>query len=619
MTDIDYSKNDEIDANNKLFRRARNNIGENVEGIKDLDNTEKELSEKNLEIYGSELINNLKQINYTFEQIESYIVIPSKKISPAKMDEIIQKGDDSKVEDIRNPTPKLKPLPITPIIPEIKEIKPDEDKWNSYQKIDRTKNYSYQSLLKLIDYAIEESEKLKAIIQKQFEIEKPETEVDASPSLREKIKFLENVILKDIEYLGKKISEIEGNQPTYEAFPAYEDFPKYQKIDRTKDYSYEELERKIKEAIFETERLRKEVAEQAKREGATDDSNASPSLLSKVRYIEKDLQDDINYIVKLLKQKEDEQTLPALPTPPTRPPKQATTTTPQPSPSAPPKPDIIFPKGPKEDTTVIEEMYNGTAPLSSLKRELRYLGFNGKLDTVKDWKDVKAIVEEYKQTPTGAGRKKKKEETPPPAPPKTPKKSKKQLKAEAEEALKTEQLEDVDFEIDPKEFDYVETNEPINELKQNIKDLEKVNKSLVDTVNTGQKSPTPTYMAKVYELITNLIQFIGRTTVLFITRIKKNLSYLDEDKYMKIKDEIVKFKRNLQILKDLKYTSLIKETLFNQVEKETVGLFNEINDSIRNFSKLKSYTSLEPLQLQGGYFIQSDNPFIRQSLTKRYL
>jgi hypothetical protein len=48
-------------------------------------------------------------------------------------------------------------------------------------------------------------------------------------------------------------------------------------------------------------------------------------------------------------------------------------------------------------------MYNGTAPLSSLKRELRFLGFNGKLDTVKDWKDVRAIVEEYKQTPIGSG------------------------------------------------------------------------------------------------------------------------------------------------------------------------------------------------------------------------
>jgi hypothetical protein len=196
--------------------------------------------------------------------------------------------------------------------------------------------------------------------------------------------------------------------------------------------------------------------------------------------------------------------------------------------------------------------------------------------------------------------------------------------------LKTEPLEDIEFDIDPKEFDYVETNEPIIELKQNIKDFGKVNKSLVDTVNTNQKTPTPTYMAKVYELITNLVQFIGRTTVLFITRIKKNLSYLDEDKYTQIKNEIVKFKRNLQILKDLKYTSLIKETLFNQVEKETVGLYNEINDSIRNFSKLKSYTSLEPLKLEGsgnyymdpmlgGYFIQSDSPFITHSTTKRFL
>ena len=33
------------------------------------DDDKKEQGEKNLEIYGAELINNLKQINYTFSQI----------------------------------------------------------------------------------------------------------------------------------------------------------------------------------------------------------------------------------------------------------------------------------------------------------------------------------------------------------------------------------------------------------------------------------------------------------------------------------------------------------------------------------------------------------------------
>jgi hypothetical protein len=75
MTTVDYSKNDFIDINNQLFRRARNNIGESTaEDIKvdDLSNNEE------VKIYGSELINNLKQINYTFEQLEAYVLMPSK-------------------------------------------------------------------------------------------------------------------------------------------------------------------------------------------------------------------------------------------------------------------------------------------------------------------------------------------------------------------------------------------------------------------------------------------------------------------------------------------------------------------------------------------------------------
>jgi hypothetical protein len=602
MTDIDYSKNDEIDINNQLFRRARNNISENSEAIKDLDDDDKEVSLKNLEIYGSELINNLKQINYTFEQIESYIVIPSKKIPPAKMEELIERGDNSKVEDVRTPIEKIKPLPIK-TEPTKKDNEVDKESWESYQKLDRSKNYPYSELIKLIDYAIEESEKLKEIIGKQFEIEKPESEVDASPSLREKIRFLENVILKDIEYLGKKVSEIEGNQP------AYDNFSTYEKIDRSKNYSYEELERKIREAINESERLKSEIQQQADREGITSVEDASPSLLSKIRYIDKDLEDEIRYISNLLRQQDEERNALMASLPPPPPTRQAPPTT--------QKPDVIFPTGPKQDTTVIEEMYNGTAPISALKRELRYLGFKGRLDTITNWKDVRALIEVYKQ-PIGSGRYKKGKT---PKAPKTPKKTKKQQ--QAEEALKalseTTEPEVEDIEIDPSEFDYVKTNEPIIELKENLKDIEKVNKSLTNAVNIGQKSPLPQYMSKVYELLTTLIQFIGKTTVLFITRIKKNLNYLDEDQYTKINNEIMKFKNNIQILKDLKYTSLIKETLFNQVEKETVGLYNEINDSIRNYSRLKKYTALEPLKLEGGYFIQSSNPFIMHTITKRFL
>jgi hypothetical protein len=109
----------------------------------------------------------------------------------------------------------------------------------------------------------------------------------------------------------------------------------------------------------------------------------------------------------------------------------------------------------------------------------------------------------------------------------------------------------------------------------------------------------------------------------------------------------LKFKDNLQILKNFKNkgSALIKDTLYNQVEKETLNLYNEIYNSIRNYSKMKDYTIMagsgktvgfggsiwnkvpygsgmsnyymDPML--GGYFIQSDSPFITHSTTKRFL
>ena len=107
-----------------------------------------------------------------------------------------------------------------------------------------------------------------------------------------------------------------------------------------------------------------------------------------------------------------------------------------------------------------------------------------------------------------------------------------------------------------------------------------------------------------------------------------NLIYLDEDQVKLIYTAISKFKDNLQILKDFKNkgSALIKDTLYNQVEKETLNLYNEIYNSIRNYSTMKDYTVMagsgmvnymDPLS--GGYFIQSDSPFIRHSTTKRFL
>jgi hypothetical protein len=99
---------------------------------------------------------------------------------------------------------------------------------------------------------------------------------------------------------------------------------------------------------------------------------------------------------------------------------------------------------------------------------------------------------------------------------------------------------------------------------------------------------------------------------------------MDEDQIKIIVDNYTKLKPNLDKLNYYKNTggALIKETLYNQLTKETLGLYNEINDSIRNVKKIKNYTIFSGAgmnQYRGGYFIQSDNPFIMHTTTKRFL
>ena len=102
MTTIDYSKNDFIDINNRLFRQARKNIGENNVAIKDLDEGQ-QTQKENLLYYGSELINNLKQINYTFDQLEQYVFVPS-KVNRRNKKKIEEEGIKSVVGDIKDDT-----------------------------------------------------------------------------------------------------------------------------------------------------------------------------------------------------------------------------------------------------------------------------------------------------------------------------------------------------------------------------------------------------------------------------------------------------------------------------------------------------------------------------------
>ena len=178
--------------------------------------------------------------------------------------------------------------------------------------------------------------------------------------------------------------------------------------------------------------------------------------------------------------------------------------------------------------------------------------------------------------------------------------------------------------IDVGDPELIEEEYPEAEIRKNEKVAEKLDDLLVETVNIEDSTPSQTYIAKANELTTGLIQFLGRTTVLYITRIKKNLNYMDEDQIKIIVDNYTKLKPNLDKLNYYKNTggALIKETLYNQLTKETLGLYNEINDSIRNVKKIKNYTIFSGAgmnQYRGGYFIQSDNPFIMHTTTKRFL
>ena len=116
MTEIDYSQNDFIDINNKLFRQARDNLTKNAIPMKKLDDEDLKKETTNLQIYGSELINNLKQINYTFDQLKTYVLLPS-KITKEKIDEVIEKGARAKVGDIKEKTEPAEAEPEPVFVP----------------------------------------------------------------------------------------------------------------------------------------------------------------------------------------------------------------------------------------------------------------------------------------------------------------------------------------------------------------------------------------------------------------------------------------------------------------------------------------------------------------------
>ena len=494
MATIDYSKNDFIDINNQLFRRARNNIGKSVPSIKDSE--DKSGDTEKLGIYGSELINNLNQINYTFEQIETYIFVPS-KITKKNIAKVIEAGVKAKVEDIKAPTPEIEVLPEEDLsLPELGG--PD---YIDYIFIDRG-----------LDLSLKEYEDAKALIEAEL------IKMDA-------------LIIKTAEEQGIDISTDEGL------------------------------------------------------------ALADSKLSSMIQYHTR-LQDELFYINGAIKEEEE--------TPPS-------------SGFVP----VEFPEA-GADLITIRQMIKAKAPISVLKEELIRIGFKGvNIQSLESVKQVRTILKNYEaeiaSLPTegagryrgGAGVKGMKKGV------KTPKTSKaKTLKTKDPIVGETEE-----------EFEDIEDDAVADEVKENFSDTKTLDKSLVKVVNTGQKSPVPSYLSKVYELMMNLVQFIGRTTVLYITRIKKNLNYLDEEQVKLIFDANNKLPRNIAVLRDFenKGGALIKDTLYKQIKKETQGLYDEINNSIKNYAKLKDYTTFSGAGLRGGYFIQSDDPFIRSSTTKRFL
>jgi hypothetical protein len=517
MTEIDYSKDDFIDINNQLFRRSRNKMGDTSEPIKDMKDEEKAKGE--LQIYGSELINNLNQINYTFQQIESYIFKPDKT----------KKGVNGQIlVEVEQPNGEVETVVVRPttIIP-VNDIQ--------YGPV-------RPPLRPLAPEVLKTSEEV----------------IDELPSLSE-----------------------EGIPP--------DDFVFYDPA-----MEFEDDERKQIISIYEKELKRQEDAGKTKNQKMLEDLDAFK------------FQRDND---EARKAREEDPTQPM-----TYYGKPATVKLPKPPP--PPKPEVSLPK--KLGTGKYSSLLNADAGKKDVKKVLdSFVDGGDKSISKKEYNALNAMqIKDYvlnkekqfsgsgrgKQLTGGAGKKKK-------AQPKA--------KAPATTPLNLTETSEV--------FDPLD-EAPKDETQANLTDAQKLDAILVEvSKSSGQKNTVPSYISKIYELITSLIQFIGRTTVLYITRIKKNINYLDEEQVKLIYDAIQPLKDdNIEILKKYKNSALIQTTLTNQLEKETIGLYKEINNSIRNYTKLKNYTTFSGAgrsfgtDFVGG-FIEQPNDFVNRTSTTIFL
>jgi len=756
IDEIDYSKNDEIDINNRLSRLARNKIGETSTPLKELDSEDKATGEKNLSIYGAELVNNLKQINYTFRQLEDYVFVPSKEPTEKALKTLRAKGSKATVEDIRRPPKPDKSIDEGPKFEfDFSSVKEEEKEEGPLQETKEgeipkenielvnmlNQNYEWMTdnlrldfngnfdsltdqefarlltrineiLLILIPMItnleeelgigafdngppiLEQLRKYKELIdnlnirvsikrdelyplplfapaesvnpvdKKEYEnllkaytnsttdlvgkFEDADVEVPPegiTPAFvqenKDKLDAEGLEILDNVKEIGDLLTQVEekikpepqttSTPPSYEKpkpepqttsifkdpnNPDIEYLKNYTFLDDSKTYTPEQIKNKKKAYDKEYDRIQQLSNEE--------DDNRRGKITIDPAY--KSL---VTYQYKLSKEGPKYKTFEKLGK------AEETTSTP---PEYTYKPININSPEYKQFKSYVDGTSIIQFKIADARQEAKALGFNKEFVDGKSKVELNKLVKNYEASlKTGSGRYRGGVKRAPKTPttPKTPKLSKKAqlLLAQAQQTSPAQAIpattspstpatpaqsipvnqidEEVDGEFDD---DNVEREQITNfEIAKGIQEV------LTEIKKIGQKSPIPAYQNKIDELMTSLVQFIGRTTVLFISKIKKNLKYLDEDLNKEIYDEITKFKRNLEILRNYKNKSsvLIKQTLYNQVEKETIGLYNIINDGIRNFSKLKSYTSLE--SLQGGYFIQSDDSFIRQSLTKRYL
>jgi len=552
MTTPDYSNYDQFDINNRLFRLARNNIEKTSTPIKSLEEEEKKKEEKNLIFYGSEFINNLKQINYTFSQIDDFILKPPSELKKR----ILEKSTKSAADYATIPNVESKGSALSRFkVDELKDIIRSSGlriPFTGLRKDDLIKviisndlNFGdYKgSQLKIIDapqskLTQEESDdNFKKIFDKNKEgIRSIESKRGPSGVPNKVIPLLPRAeVVPDVETIDRS------------DWVQFEPIMMYNPIYRDRDYTKSELRSFISKLTVEGKRINNEIKEESKRDNIQSIDDASPELLNKIEYL-KFLENELEFIQS-------------------------------------------------KSTVGAGRKKKSSSPEAEFQANEARKMFSGNLDI---------------RVPTDV--------------------------IEEEEAKEENEI------LQETKEDYIVERAPAQEIRLNNKASENLDQALVNAISIVEsdkldkntliavetaKSEAPVRLTKIYDLMTELIRFIGRTTILYISKIKMNLNYLDEDQIKLIYDNTQELKKNIQVISRFqdKGTAPIKDTLYNQLEKETSGLYKEINDSIRNISRLKDYNVLEGAGIGGrrggpynGAFIEPETLFfINHSSRKRLL